>query len=142
MNGPMLAAVDACLNATSALLLLAGLASIRAKRPAAHAALMMGALVASALFLTCYVLYHLRAGSIHFPGTGWIRPVYFTILLTHTLLAVIIVPLVLRTVFLAVRHRLAEHTALARWTFPLWLYVSVSGIVVYWMLYQVQWRSG
>lgn len=139
MDGSGQATVNAWLNATSATFLIAGLACIRAKKVAAHAVLMVGALIASGLFLTSYVLYHLRVGRVHFGGTGWIRPIYFTILMTHTLLAVAIVPLVLRTVFLAVRNRLTEHMAIARWTFPLWLYVSVSGIVVYYLLYRSRW---
>ena len=142
-------ALNAALNATSALLLLTGFFFIRAKdisRHApppkrlvrGHAAFMSGALVVSALFFLSYLAYHARVGSVHFLGAGWTRPVYFTVLITHTILAVVIVPLALRTLWLAIRKRFPEHIALARWTFPLWLYVSVSGVAVYLMLYRWQ----
>ena len=131
-------AFNAALNATSALLLLSGFFFIRAKDIGRHAAFMSGALVVSALFFLSYLAYHAKVGSVHFLGTGWPRPVYFTVLITHTILAVVIVPLALRTLFLAVRKRFPEHIALARWTFPLWLYVSVSGVAVYFMLYRIQ----
>lgn len=129
--------LNAVLNATSAVLLLAGFACIRAKQLAAHAACMVGAFIVSLAFLISYVTYHVQVGSVRFPGTGWIRPVYFAILLTHTILAIVIVPLVIRTLWLAFRRRFLAHRAIARWTFPLWLYVSVSGVVVYWMLYRI-----
>ena len=131
-------ALNAVLNATSALLLLAGFFFIRAKRVSRHAAFMSGALGVSALFFMSYLAYHAKVGSVHFLGTGWVRPVYFAVLITHTILAIVIVPLALRTLFLAVRQRFPEHVALARWTFPLWLYVSVSGVVVYLMLYHIR----
>jgi uncharacterized membrane protein YozB (DUF420 family) len=130
--------LNAMLNATSALLLLAGFACIRAKRIAAHAACMIGAFIVSTAFLISYLTYHAQVGSVRFLGTGWIRPVYFAILLTHTILAIVIVPLILRTLWLAARRRFRAHRAIARWTFPLWLYVSVSGVVVYWMLYRLR----
>ena len=131
-------ALNAALNATSALLLLTGFFFIRARHISRHAAFMVGALGVSALFFLSYLAYHVRVGSVHFLGTGWVRPAYFTILITHTILAVVIVPLALRTLWLAVRQRFPEHIALARWTFPLWLYVSVSGVVVYFMLYHIR----
>ena len=131
-------AFNAALNATSALLLLSGFFFIRVKDTSRHAAFMAGALGVSALFFLSYLAYHARVGSVHFLGTGWPRPVYFTVLITHTILAVVIVPLALRTLFLAVRKRFPEHVALARWAFPLWLYVCVSGVLVYFMLYQWQ----
>jgi len=131
-------ALNAALNATSALLLLAGFFFIRAKQIGRHAVFMLGALVVSALFFISYLVYHTQVGSVHFLGRGWVRPIYFTILITHTILAVVIVPLALRTLVLAVRKRFPEHIALARWTFPLWLYVSVSGVAVYFMLYQIR----
>ena len=134
-----LPSVNAVLNATSAVLLLAGFAAIRAKRIAVHMSLMLAALGVSILFLTSYIFYHVHVGSVHFPGTGWIRPVYFTLLITHTVLAIVILPLVSRTLFLAVRKRFDAHRAIARWTLPLWLYVSVTGVVVYWMLYRSPW---
>lgn len=94
----------------------------------------------SVVFLVSYLVYHVQVGSVHFGGTGWTRPVYFTILISHTILAVVIVPLVLRTLILAGRKRFVEHQAIARWTLPIWLYVSVTGVAVYWMLYR--WTLG
>ncbi|MBI2495020.1 MAG: DUF420 domain-containing protein [Candidatus Omnitrophica bacterium] len=135
MNVTDLPLLNARLNATSAILLLAGWLCIRANKVAAHAGFMLSACVASLLFLISYLIYHAQVGSVRFHGTGWIRPVYFTLLVSHTTLAIAIVPLVLRTIFLAARKRFSEHRAIARWTFPLWLYVSVTGLVVYWMLY-------
>lgn len=135
MNLSFLPTLNAALNATSALLLVVGVGFVRAKRISVHAFFMVAALAVSALFLVSYLTYHVQVGSVHFSRTGWVRPVYFTILITHTILAVAIVPLALRTLFLAMRRRFPEHVAIARWTFPLWLYVSVSGVVVYWMLY-------
>jgi len=131
-------ALNAALNATSALLLLAGFFFIRAKQISRHAVFMVGALGISTLFFLSYLAYHAQVGSVHFLGTGWRRPLYFTVLITHTSLAVVIVPLALRTLFLAVKKRFPEHVALARWTFPLWLYVSISGVVVYLMLYHIR----
>ena len=129
--------LNAMLNATSAALLVAGFLCIRTGRMAAHASFMVGACLVSTLFLISYVVYHAQVGAVAFRGTGWIRPAYFAILLSHTLLAIIIVPLVLRTMFLAGRKRLTEHMAIARVTLPLWLYVSVTGVIVYWMLYRL-----
>ena len=127
--------LNARLNATSAVLLLSGFLCIRANKITAHAGFMLSAFAASTLFLISYLIYHAQVGSVRFQGTGWIRPAYFVLLLSHTILAVAIVPLVLRTLFLAAHKRFPEHRAIARWTFPLWLYVGVSGLVVYWMLY-------
>ena len=131
--------LNAALNATSAVCLLAGFLCIRAKRISLHALCMVSACVVSTLFLGSYLIYHAQVGSVRFLGTGWTRPVYFTLLLTHTLLAVAIVPLAVRTLFLASRRRFTEHRQLARWTFPLWLYVSVTGVIIYWMLYRIPW---
>ena len=136
MAVPLWPLLNAALNATSAVLLIAGFASIRASRVAAHTALMLGAFGVSLLFVASYLVYHARVGTVHFTGTGWIRPVYFGILITHTILAVVIVPLALRALFLAGHKRFAEHKAIARVTLPLWLYVCVTGVVVYWMLYR------
>jgi len=97
---------------------------------------MLAAASTSAVFLVCYVVYHAHVGSVRFAGEGPVRAVYFTILISHTILAVAIVPLVLRTLFLGLKRRDASHRRLARWTFPLWLYVSVTGVVIYLMLYQ------
>jgi uncharacterized membrane protein YozB (DUF420 family) len=130
-------ACNAALNAASAALLLAGFACIRARRVAAHRLLMSAALAVSALFFISYLAYHAQAGSVRFQGIGWIRTVYFTILITHTVLAITVVPLALRTLWLALRERFPEHRTLARVTFPVWLYVSVSGVAVYGMLYHL-----
>jgi uncharacterized membrane protein YozB (DUF420 family) len=138
MNLP---AINATLNAASACLLVAGFVAIRSKRVGLHTLLMLGAMAVSTLFLVSYLIYHARVGSVPFPGTGWIRPVYFTLLISHTVLAVVIVPLALRTLWLAMRRRFDRHVAIARWTLPLWLYVSVTGVLVYWMLYRSPWRS-
>ena len=135
----LLPTLNAILNATSAVLLCIGYRFIRRKNIPAHKRCMLAALAASSLFLISYGVYHLQVGSVHFPGHGWVRPFYFAILISHTALAIVIVPLVLRTVFLAARGRFKEHEAIARRTLPLWLYVCVTGVVVYWMLYRVQW---
>lgn len=133
------AAVNACLNATTAGLLLLGYGFIRAKRIGFHTVCMSLAFGVSVVFLISYVTYHLQVGATRFPHSGWIRPVYFSILISHTTLAVVIVPLVLRTLYLAIRKRFKEHERIARVTLPLWLYVSVTGVIVYWMLYRVSW---
>lgn len=132
-----LPALNASLNALATLLLVAGWVFVRRKDVARHRACMAGALVASAAFLTSYVIYHYHAGSRPFTGTGAIRIVYFAILITHVVLATAIVPLVLMTVTRALRGQFERHRAIARWTLPLWLYVSVTGVVVYWMLYRM-----
>lgn len=132
-------AFNASLNATSAVLVLSGWWCIRSKRVAAHRIFMVGACLVTTAFFVSYLSYHARAGSVRFPGTGWSRPVYFTILISHTILAITIVPLVARSLYLAVRERFDAHRRIARWTLPLWLYVSVTGIIVYWMLYRVSW---
>lgn len=129
--------LNASLNALATLLLLAGWFFVRRKDVARHRACMAGALAASAAFLTSYVIYHYHAGSRPFTGTGPIRAVYFTILITHVVLAAAIVPLVLMTVTRALRGQFERHRAIARWTLPLWLYVSVTGVLVYWMLYRL-----
>lgn len=131
-------AFNAALNATSAVLLLVGFACIRARRVAAHRLLMSAALAVSALFFISYLAYHAQVGSVRFQGIGWTRAVYFPILITHTVLAVTVVPLALRTLWLALHKRFSAHRAIARITFPIWLYVSVSGVVVYVMLYVVR----
>jgi uncharacterized membrane protein YozB (DUF420 family) len=132
-----LPAVNAVLNATSALLLATGYVLIRGGRRRAHKRVMLAALVSSALFLTSYLVYHAQVGSVRFRGQGPIRTVYFTILLTHTVLAVAIVPLVVMTLVPALRARFDRHRRLARITLPLWAYVSVTGVVIYWMLYRL-----
>ena len=129
--------LNAALNATAAVLLAAGFGFIRAKRIAAHKACMLSAVVVSALFLTSYLYYHYQAGSTPFQGQGFIRTVYFTILISHTILATVILPLVIITVTFALRGQIERHRSIARWTLPLWFYVSVTGVVIYWMLYQM-----
>jgi putative membrane protein len=130
-------ALNAALNAASAALLVAGYWAIRRRRTGIHLALMAGACATSATFLVSYLAYHARVGSVRFEGTGWIRPVYFAILLTHTVLAVAMVPFILRTLYLAMRRRFRQHGALARWTLPVWLYVSISGVAIYVLLYRI-----
>lgn len=129
--------LNACLNGTSALLLLAGYTSIKTRHVAAHRACQVSALVVSILFLASYITYHLIHGSTHFQGTGLARPVYFTILTSHTILAIVIVPLVFFTFRYALRRDFVRHRRLARITLPIWLYVSVTGVLVYLMLYQI-----
>lgn len=130
-------ALNASLNATSALLMTAGYVFIRTRRIAAHRACMLGAVIVSTVFLVSYVIYHARKGEpTRFGGTGAIRAVYFAMLLSHILLAMAIVPLVLRTVFLALKGQFEKHRKWARWTFPIWYYVSVTGVLVYFFLYR------
>ena len=131
--------VNAALNATTALLLTTGYLLIRRGRRRAHRAVMLGAFAVSVLFLASYLYYHAHAGVTRFPGVGWIRPVYFAILLSHTVLAAAIVPLVLVTLARGLRADFPRHARLARWTLPVWLYVSVTGVVVYVMLYRLSW---
>jgi uncharacterized membrane protein YozB (DUF420 family) len=129
-------AINATLNGTSAVLLFVGHGYIKRGRMAAHRNLMIAALVTSSLFLISYLYYHYHVGSVHFRGQGWSRPVYFTILTSHTILAITIVPLVIITLSRALRSRFDRHRAIARWTYPLWMYVSITGVIVYFMLYQ------
>ncbi len=129
--------INATLNGTSAVLLLVGHSFIKRGRMAAHRAVMISAVVTSSLFLTSYLYYHYHVGSVRFPGHGFWRYVYYTILTSHTLLAITIVPLVIITLIRALRERFDRHAAIARWTYPLWLYVSVTGVVIYFMLYHL-----
>lgn len=131
-----LPAVNATLNALSAMLIVAGYAFVRGKNVAAHRVCMLAAFGTSTLFLISYLTYHYSHGATRFAGQGLIRFVYFAILITHTVLAVVIVPLVLTTLTRALRGRVEKHRRIARWTLPIWLYVSVTGVVVYLMLYQ------
>ena len=131
--------LNAALNATATVLLVAGWRLVRGGRREAHRRVMIGALACSALFLASYLVYHFEVGSVRFPGTGTVRTVYLAILLTHTVLAAILPVLVAITVVRAFRDRFAQHRRIARWTLPIWLYVSVTGVVVYWMLYRVDW---
>jgi len=130
-------AIDASLNGTSAVLLLLGRSLIKRGRMAAHRAVMIAALVSSSIFLSCYLYYHWHVGSVHFRGQGWSRPLYFSILISHTILAAAIVPMIIITLSRALRERFDRHRAIARWTYPLWLYVSVTGVIVYFMLYHL-----
>lgn len=129
--------VNASLNGIATVLLLVGYVCIRQRRIAAHRAAMVSAFATSVLFLISYLVYHAHAGSRPFPGQGPIRVVYFVILISHIILAATIPPLAGITLWRAYRRRFDRHMKIARWTFPLWLYVSVTGIVVYWMLYQL-----
>jgi uncharacterized membrane protein YozB (DUF420 family) len=129
--------LNAFLNATSALLLISGYIFIRKGRINAHKRCQLSALTASALFLASYLTYHYYHGSTRFAGLGLSRPIYFTILITHTILAVVIVPLVAVTLWRALRTDFERHRRIARITLPLWLYVSVTGVIVYLMLYQL-----
>ncbi len=132
-----LPALNAALNGISALLLASGYLCIRRQRVTAHQVCMGSAFVTSTLFLISYLTYHYHVGSVPFGGRGWIRAAYFTILISHTILAATIVPLALVTLSRALRGRFSKHVRVARWTLPLWLYVSVTGVVVYWMLYHL-----
>lgn len=137
MDYTLLPHVNAVLNTTSGLLLVAGFYFIRRRQITAHLTCMVSALVVSVAFLTSYLFYHFHHGSTRFAGQGFVRPIYFTILLTHTILAVVIVPLILLTLARARRGDFTRHRRIARWTLPLWLYVSITGVVVYLMLYQL-----
>jgi uncharacterized membrane protein YozB (DUF420 family) len=129
-------ALNASLNGTSAVLLLTGRILISRGRIAGHRACMIAAVVASALFLGCYLFFHYEAGNIRFLGQGWARPVYFAILISHVSLAIVIVPLAIITLNRGLKARYGPHRAIARWTWPLWMYVSLTGVIVYFMLYQ------
>ena len=127
--------INASLNSASTVLLLVGRWFISQRRIAAHRVTMITAVITSTLFLISYLYYHAHVGSVRFQGTGWARPVYFTILISHVVLAAAIVPLVIITLTRALREHFDRHRAIARWTFPLWLYVSITGVLVYFMLY-------
>jgi uncharacterized membrane protein YozB (DUF420 family) len=133
----ILPAVNAALNAISAVLVVRGYLYIRRGEARRHKRCMVSALVVSTLFLVGYLILRSVAGMTRFTGQGWIRPVYFSILFSHTILAAAIVPLVLITLVRALRGRFDRHVRIARWTLPLWLYVSVTGVLIYWLLYQL-----
>jgi uncharacterized membrane protein YozB (DUF420 family) len=128
--------LNAALNGTCAVLLVAGWTLIKTGRRRAHVACMVAALLVSGAFLASYLTYHAHVGSKKFPGQGWIRAVYFTILLTHTVLAAVALPMAIVTAWRGWKNRLADHVRLARWTLPIWLYVSITGVVIYAMLYR------
>ena len=134
-----LPAVNASLNAVSGVLLLVGYVLIRARRIAAHRAVMIAAFAASSLFLICYVVYHAQVGSVPFQRQGFVRPLYFTILITHVVLAATVPPLAIVTLTRGLKGRYPQHRRIARWTFPIWMYVSVTGVLVYVLLYQPTW---
>lgn len=131
------AALNASLNGASAVLLACGYAAIKRGRVQVHKAFMIAAFSVSSAFLISYLAYHYRVGHVPFQGQGWIRPVYFTLLLTHTVLAAVIVPMILITLRRAWLERFDKHRIIARWTLPLWFYVSVTGVIVYLMVYQI-----
>ena len=129
--------LNAGLNSVATVLLISGWRFIRRRNITAHRVCMVSAFLVSACFLTSYLTYHLQVGSVPFQKQGWIRPVYFTILLTHVVLAAAILPLALVTLYRASREQFDHHRRIARWTLPIWLYVSVTGVVIYLMLYQL-----
>jgi uncharacterized membrane protein YozB (DUF420 family) len=134
-----LPAVNASLNALSGILLLVGYVLIRRRRIDTHRKVMVAAFVTSSIFLVCYVVYHAQVGSVPFTRQGFVRPLYFTILVTHVTLAAAVVPLALITLSRGLKARYERHRTIARWTFPIWLYVSVTGVLVYVLLYQPTW---
>ncbi len=127
--------LNALLNATSAFLLMAGVRRIYVKNVEAHKRCMVSAFIVSTLFLISYLIYHYNVGSVGFTGEGWIRPVYFTILITHSVLAVLVPPMAVITLYRAWRGDFERHRRIARWTYPIWLYVSFTGVAVYLLLY-------
>jgi len=139
MSAADLPTLNAILNATCTLLLICGFVAIRQGARQAHRRLMLSAFTVSVLFLTSYLVYHWLEGSTSFPGQGRVRPLYFGILLSHTILAAAVPFLALITLVRALRERFDAHRRIARWTLPIWIYVSVTGVVVYWMLYRVDW---
>ena len=134
---PYLPTLNAILNATAAVFLASGYVQIRRGRTETHKRCMLAALTTSALFLISYVIYHSYAGSRPFPGVGYMRAIYFTILITHVVLAAAILPLALTTATRGLRAQYDRHVRIARWTLPLWMYVSITGVVIYWMLYRL-----
>jgi putative membrane protein len=137
MNLTVLPHFQASMNTVSTILLLTGFYFIKNDNRNAHMKCMISALATSSLFLVSYLTYHYYAGTTRFGGEGWIRPAYFAILLTHTILAIAIVPMVLVTLWRAVKGRFEAHRKIARWTLPVWLYVSVTGVIIYYMLYHL-----
>jgi uncharacterized membrane protein YozB (DUF420 family) len=131
------AALNAALNGTSAILLACGYAAIKNGKMKVHKAFMISAFAVSTVFLASYLIYHYRVGHVVFQGQGWIRPLYFALLISHTVLAIVIVPMILVTLRRAWLEKFDKHRIIARWTLPLWFYVSVTGVIVYVLLYQV-----
>jgi putative membrane protein len=137
-----LPAINATLNGMSAVLLIGGFIFIRRKQQAAHAKCMIGAVICSILFLICYLTYHSRAGATYFRDPAWFRPYYLGLLISHMILAVAIVPLVIITLTRALKSRFELHKKIARWTWPIWMYVSVTGVLVYLLLYKIYPQPG
>jgi uncharacterized membrane protein YozB (DUF420 family) len=134
-----LPAVNATLNAVSGILLVIAYGLIRARRIEQHRRVMIAAFFTSSLFLICYVAYHAQVGSVRFTRQGYVRPLYFTILITHVTLAAVVLPMAIITLSRGLTARYPQHRKIARWTFPIWLYVSVTGVLVYVLLYQPTW---
>ena len=134
-----LPAVNATLNGVAGVLLLIGFLLIRARKIDLHRRFMIAAFIASALFLVSYIVYHAQVGSVRFTRQGLVRPLYFTILVTHVALAATVLPLAIVTLTRGLKGRFPAHRAIARWTLPIWLYVSVTGVLVYVLLYQPTW---
>jgi putative membrane protein len=134
-----LPAINATLNAVAAVLLFTAYILIRQRRIEAHRRTMIAAFATSSLFLICYIVYHAQVGSVRFTRQGFVRPLYFTILITHVTLAAAVLPLAIVTLSRGLKARFAQHRAIARWTLPIWLYVSVTGVLVYVLLYQPTW---
>jgi uncharacterized membrane protein YozB (DUF420 family) len=134
-----LPAINATLNAISTVLLITGYLLIRGRHVALHRRCMIAACATSTLFLVSYVTYHLQVGSVRFTRQGFVRPLYFTILITHVTLAASVLPLAIITLWRGLKNRIDRHRAIARWTLPIWLYVSVTGVLVYVLLYQPTW---
>jgi uncharacterized membrane protein YozB (DUF420 family) len=134
-----LPAVNASLNAVSGVLLVCGYTLMRLRRIQLHRAFMIAAFAMSSLFLVCYLVYHAQVGSVPFPRQGFVRPLYFTILITHVVLAATVPPLAIVSMTRGLQGRYPQHRRIARWTFPIWLYVSVTGVLVYVLLYQPTW---
>ncbi len=131
------AALNAALNGTSAILLAFGYSAIRQRKIALHRKIMLSAFAVSTLFLISYLVYHYRVGHVAFQGQGWIRPVYFALLLSHTILAIVIVPMILVTLRRAWLQKFDKHRLIARYTLPVWMYVSITGVIVYLLLYRI-----
>ena len=137
MDYSVLPTLNAILNATSGLLIILGYRQIKRSNIETHRRFMLSAIAVSATFFASYIIYHWNVGSVKFQGAGMIRYLYFTILITHTIMAVAIVPLVLRTVYLALKGNFSKHLKIAKITYPSWVFVSISGVIVYFMLYQL-----
>ncbi len=132
--------LNAALNASSFFFLLLGYFLIRQRAITGHTISMLAACTSSTIFLACYLYYHYHHGTTRFPGHGWTRWLYFSILISHTILAVIVPPMAIRTLYLILRGRVDKHAAMGRRTLPIWLYVSITGVIVYWMLYRMTWN--